>query len=97
MRAEDPQSDDEPSAYWNEAEIALLESRPDFRSLFYGAVDDPAEWDRRSAELVGYVADAVEDWWDLIAVAGKHAMIGERSKTWGFSIDRSSVGRQIRT
>lgn len=95
--AEDPQSDDEPSAYWNEAEIALLESRPEFRSQLYAAANNPDEWEHRSAELTGYMADAIEDWWDLIATAGKHAMLSERGKTWGFEIDRKSVGRQIRS
>lgn len=95
--AEDPQTDDKPSAYWNEAELALLDSRPEFRSLFYGAVSNPAEWDRRSVELTGYMAEAIEDWWDLIAAAGKHGMLSERGKTWGFEIDRKSVGKQIRS
>jgi len=94
--AEEPQADQDPGAYWNDAEQALLASKPEFRTLLFDAMDDQAEFERRQAELVGFMADAITDWWDLIAFAGKHAMLGDRGRTWGTDIDQRMVGRQIR-
>lgn len=94
--ADSPQADDDPSAYWNAAELALLESRPDFRELLYGAAHDSAEWDRRTAQLNGFMAEAIIDWWNLISCAGKHRMLGERGAGWGHDFDPRMIGRQFR-
>lgn len=94
--ADSPQADDDPSAYWNAAELALLESKPEFRDLLYGAAHDSADWDRRTAELNGLMAKAIIDWWSLISYAGKHRMLGERGAGWGHDFDPRMVGRQVR-
>ncbi len=94
--AESPQTDDDPGAYWDAAERALLDSNPEFRTAFYAAASDPTEWDRRSTELNERMADAITDWWDLIAAAGIQRMLGERGAGWGHEVHQRAVGRQIR-
>lgn len=39
------------------------------------------------------VADSLQRWWDLVAMAAVQGVLGERGKAWGHGI--KAVGRQI--
>lgn len=39
------------------------------------------------------VADSLQKWWNLVAMAAVQGVLGARGKTWGYGI--KAVGRQI--
>ncbi len=93
-----PQAGEEPGHMWSEAENIALRLDPQMKAKFETASSDPDPevFDAFVHELEAHLAASIERWWDLVALAGKHCILGERGKGWGFDVEKSMVGRQIR-
>lgn len=91
--AENPQREESPESYWDEAERAALQAEPDLKSLFSRMQSDCSLSDEFDQRLNARVADSLEKWWNLVAMAAVQGVLGERGKAWGHGIN--AVGRQI--
>lgn len=92
-----PQAGEDPGHMWSEAENVALRLDPVMKSKFEAASSAaPEVFDAFLHELEARLAESIERWWDVIALAGKHGILGARGKSWGFDVDRSMVGRQRR-
>lgn len=91
--AENPQREESPQSYWDEAERATLQAEPELNSLFSRMKSDFSLSDEFYQRLNARVADSLEKWWNLVALAAVQGVLGERGKTWGHGI--KAVGRQI--
>jgi len=93
-----PQSGEDPGHMWSEAENVALRLDRAMKARFDAASSnpDPDAFDAFVHELEARLAESIERWWDIIALAGKHGILGERGGGWGHDVDRSMVGRQIR-
>lgn len=91
--AENPQREESPQSYWDAAERAALEAEPDLNDLFSRMMSDFSLSDEFYRQLNARVADGLQKWWDLVAMAGVQGVLGERGKAWGHGI--KAVGRQI--
>lgn len=99
LLGEAPQKWDDPRAYWHEIELAAMDdpSIASASSTATGAVSDNALWDRFHRLLRERIATAVERLWIAIAVCGRHGVLGEAGKTFGFEVHPDAVGRQIKS
>lgn len=96
LLAENPQSFDNPSGYWNQIDAAAL-LEPGLKAKFHVAsadVSNQAAWDDFHSSLHGAVADSVERLWTMIAVLGRNNVMGETGSTFGFEVHPDMVGRQ---
>lgn len=93
-----PQTGQDPSEMWSEAENVALSRDPGLSERFHAAIKhvDPNVFDVFVQELEAHLAGSLERWWDFVALAGKHGVLGERGKGWGHDVDKSMVGRQMR-
>lgn len=92
-----PQTGEDPSHMWSEAENVALRLDPVMKAKFEAASGSaPDVFDAFIHELEARMAESIERWWDVIALAGKHGILGERGKAWGFDVEKSMVGRQVR-
>lgn len=91
--AENPQREESPQSYWDEAERAALLAEPDLNNLFSRMISDFSLSDEFYQRLNARVADSLEKWWNLVAMAATQGVLGERGKAWGHGI--KAVGRQI--
>lgn len=91
--AENPQREESPQSYWDVAERAALEAEPGLNSLFSRMMSDFSLSDEFYQRLNARVADSLQKWWNLVAMAAVQGVLGERGKAWGHGI--KAVGRQI--
>ncbi|MDI2097962.1 hypothetical protein [Ruicaihuangia caeni] len=93
-----PQTGEDPGHMWSEAENIALRLDPAMKAKFEAASGnpDPKVFDAFVHELEARLAASIERWWDIVALAGKHGILGERGKGWGSDVEKSMVGRQIR-
>lgn len=91
--AENPQSEESPQSYWDAAERAALQAEPDLNNLFNRMISDFSLSDEFYQRLNARVADSLEKWWNLVAMAAVQGVLGERGKAWGHGI--KAIGRQI--
>jgi hypothetical protein len=90
--AENPQREESPQSYWDEAERAALQVEPELNNLFSRMISDFSLSDEFYQRLNARVADSLEKWWNLVAMAAVQGVLGERGKAWGHGI--KAVGRQ---
>ena len=93
-----PQAGEDPRHMWSEAENVALRLDAAMKARFEAASSnpDPEVFDAFVHELEARLAASIERWWDVVALAGKHGIFGERGGGWGHDVDKSMVGRQIR-
>ena len=91
--ADNPQREESPQSFWDAAERAALESDADLNMLFTRMMSDHSLSDEFYQRLNARVADSLERWWDLVAMAAVQGVLGERGKAWGHGI--KAIGRQI--
>jgi hypothetical protein len=91
--ADNPQREESPQVFWEATERAALDTEPELRDLFTRMLSDFSLSDEFYCRLNERVADSLQRWWDLVAMAGVQGVIGARGKAWGHEI--RSVGRQI--
>jgi hypothetical protein len=91
--AENPQREESPQSYWDAAERAALQTEPDLNSLYERMISDFSLSEEFYERLNARIADSLQRWWDLIAMAAVHGVLGERGKAWGHGI--RAIGPQI--
>jgi hypothetical protein len=92
-----PQAGEDPGDMWSEAENVAIRRDSALKEKFEAASGSaPEVFDAFVHELEARMAESIERWWDVIALAGKHGVLGERGNGWGFDVEKSMVGRQIR-
>lgn len=90
-----PQNRDSPDGYWDAIEQAAL-ANPVLRTQFDAALasGDSDEWDAFIVALNGTIADSVTRWWEMIAILGRHGVLGTSGKVFGFEVHPDAVGTQ---
>lgn len=91
--ADNPQREESPSTFWDAAERVALEHEPELDDLFQRMLTDfslSAEFYRKLNERM---ADSLQRFWDLVAMAAVQGALGKRGMGWGH--DFKSIGRQI--
>lgn len=91
--AENPQREDSPQVFWDGAERVALENEPELEALFHRMIADYSFSDGFYRRLNARMADSVQRYWDLVAMAGVQGVLGDRGKGWGH--DFKNIGRQI--
>ena len=88
-----PQREESPKTFWNAAERVALEHEPELDNLFQRMLHDfslSAEFYKKLNERM---ADSLQRFWDLVALAAVQGALGERGKGWGH--DFKSIGHQV--
>ena len=91
--AENPQREESPQVFWDAAERVALENEPELNDLFRKMVDDFSLSEEFYSKLNSRMADSLQRYWDLVAMAGVQGVLGDRGKAWGH--DFKLIGRQI--
>jgi len=91
--AENPQREESPQTFWDVAERIALEREPELNALFREMINDISQSDEFYRRLNERMADSLQRFWDLVAMAAVQGVLGERGKAWGH--DLKSIGRQI--
>lgn len=91
--AESPQRQESPQVFWDAAERVALDSEPELNALFHRMIADHSLSDEFYRRLNERMADSLQRYWDLVAMAGIQGVLGDRGKAWGH--DFKHVGRQI--
>jgi hypothetical protein len=91
--AEDPQREESPQSFWDVAERVALENDPELNALFQRMIKDFSLSDEFYRSLNGRMAESLQRFWDLVAMAGVQGVLGKRGEAWGS--DFKTIGRQI--
>ncbi|MFC4223013.1 hypothetical protein [Lysinibacter cavernae] len=91
--AENPQREESPQVFWEAAEHVVLENEPELEALFHRMIADYTLSDEFYRRLNERMAESLQRYWDLVAMAGVQGVFGDRGKAWGH--DFNNVGRQI--
>ena len=91
--AENPQREESPQVFWDAAERVALENEPELNDLFHRMINDYSLSDTFYRKLNERMADSLQRFWDLLAMAAVQGVIGDRGKAWGHEF--KLVGRQI--
>lgn len=89
LATDTPGEHDQPSEYWERAELHVRESRPEFRVVPY---TDNAALDAYEERLRCYIADELEAWWFCLHRLGVQGCFGDLGRKIGWEIwetDRS--------
>lgn len=85
--------DDSPEAYWDKVDTTARDADPELTRLFHAAAGSFALHDAFMAGLNKAAADSLQQWWSMIAMAGKQGLMGARGILIG--TDQEIVGRQV--
>ena len=91
--AENPQREESPQTFWDVAERIALENEPELNAQFHEMMNDISLSNEFYRRLNERMADSLQRFWDLVAMAAVQGVLGERGKAWGH--DFKSIGRQI--
>ncbi|MGO4679122.1 hypothetical protein [Microbacterium sp. 2MCAF23] len=91
--ADNPQREESPQVFWDAAERVALENEPELNDLFQRMISDYSLSDEFYRKLNERMADSLQRYWDLVAIAGVQGVLGDRGKGWGH--DFKLIGRQI--
>ena len=91
--AENPQRVESPQTFWDAAERVALENEPELNDLFQRMLKDFSLSDEFYRNLNERMADSLQRFWDLEAMAAVQGVLGDRGKAWGH--DFKTIGRQI--
>ncbi len=90
--AEEPQRAPSPEAFWDEVDNVAVND-PELKALFQRTSQDFGLFDEFNRKLNLVAAGSLKQWWELVAMAGKQGVMGERGKGWGHA--QSAIGRQV--
>ena len=90
------QSTESPTAFWNDLEQAVLASDPELRAQMNAAMNGGSndDWEAFYSAVNNAIADSVYRWWEMIAILGRHGVLGETGTTFGWEVHPTAVGRQ---
>lgn len=94
---DEPQRLEDPAWMWDEAENIAVESNVELAATRSRALDDPRDqglWDSFIKALNNTIADSIHRWWEVTCVIGRHGVLGDDNKAFGFEAHPDSVGRQ---
>ena len=91
--AENPQREESPQTFWDAAERVALEHEPELHDLFQRMIADVSLSDEFNRKLNERMAESLQAFWDLVAMAGVQGVLGDRGGAWGH--DFKTIGRQI--
>lgn len=91
--ADNPQKEESPQSFWDAIERVALENEVELNDLFHRMISDYSLSDEFSRRLNERIADSLQRFWDLVAMAGVQGVLGDRGKGWGH--DFKLIGRQI--
>lgn len=91
--ADNPQTQESPAAFWAEVDRAAMENDEDLRVLFNRSIQDLSLTDEFNKRLNAAAADSLQQWWQLVAMAGTQNLMGKRGSSWG--LDQGIIGRQV--
>lgn len=91
--ADNPQREESPQSFWDATERVALENEVELNDLFHRMISDYSLSDEFSQRLNERIADSLQRFWDLVAMAGVQGVLGDRGKGWGH--DFKLIGRQI--
>lgn len=83
LATDEPGELDPPSEYWEQVELHLRETRPEFHEIPYG---DNAALDAYQSRLRGIIADELDAWWFCVHRLGVQGCFGELGKKVGWEI-----------
>ena len=85
--------DDSPEVYWDKVDAAARDADPELERLFHASIHDYALHDVFMTGLNKAAADSLQQWWSMIAMAGKQGLMGARGVLIG--TDQETIGRQV--
>lgn len=91
--ADNPQREEGPQVFWDTAERVALENEPELNDLFHRMIGDYSLSDEFYRKLNERMADSLQRYGDLVAMAGVQGVLGHRGNGWGH--DFKLIGRQI--
>lgn len=96
LLADEPQSWDSPSEKWTLVENCAIDASPELQALRdAGFAGDNTAFDQLTRDINNAIADSLHRWWEAIAVLGRHGVLGDHNKAFGFEVHPDAVGRQI--
>lgn len=97
LLGDNPQSFENPARIWDDAENIAVDSNAELEAMRSRALNDLQDqglWDNFVAALNTAIADSIHRWWEVICVLGRHGVLGDDNKAFGFEAHPDSVGRQ---
>jgi hypothetical protein len=91
--AENPQREESPEAFWEVVDQAALDNDAELTALFHASATDFSLYEAFNRGLNEAVAESLQRWWELVAMAGKQGVLGERGSGWGHDV--LLIGRQV--
>ncbi|MDZ8171969.1 hypothetical protein [Microbacterium xanthum] len=91
--ADNPQREESPQSFWDATERVALENEDELNELFHRMISDYSLSDEFYRRLNERIADSLQRFWDLAAMAGVQGVLGDRGKGWGH--DFKLIGRQV--
>ncbi|PPG64180.1 hypothetical protein C5C27_04100 [Rathayibacter sp. AY2B7] len=96
LLADEPQSWDSPSEKWTLVENCAIDASPELQALRdAGFAGDNMAFDQLTRDINNAIADSLHRWWEAIAVLGRHGVLGDHNKAFGFEVHPDAVGRQV--
>ncbi|MFI6578067.1 hypothetical protein ACIBFB_19940 [Nocardiopsis sp. NPDC050513] len=83
LATDEPGEHDQPSEYWEQVELHVQESLPEFREVPYG---DNAAVDAYVERLRSFIADELDAWWFCLHRLGVQGCFGDLGKKIGWEI-----------
>ncbi|TDQ02306.1 hypothetical protein AXZ95_0579 [Leifsonia sp. 115AMFTsu3.1] len=94
---DEPQRLEDPARMWDEAENIAVDSNAELEAMRSRALEDLRDqtlWDSFITALNNTIADSIHRWWEVICVLGRHGVLGDDNRAFGFEAHPDSVGRQ---
>lgn len=91
--AESPQPEASPQEFWNAVDNAALDNDPGLNDVYARSITNPQLADEFNRMLNARVASSLQQWWDMVSIAGVQGVLGVRGQAWGLEI--GVVGRQV--
>lgn len=80
------QEDKSPKHYWEKVEDEARKMDPSLQDLLHRYISRECRREEYIQTLTAKIAECLETWRELIAVAAKQGVLGDRAKDWGHSL-----------
>ncbi|MFC5370760.1 hypothetical protein [Arcanobacterium bovis] len=90
---DNPQTQESPKDYWEKVENKVIEMDPSLQDLLHRYISRECRREEYIQTLTAKIAESLETWRELIAVAAKQGVLGDRAKTLG--CDLKLAERQV--
>lgn len=83
LATDEPGDLDQPTEYWEQVELHVRKTRPEFQEIPY---DDSAAFDAYQERLRQFIADELDAWWFCVHRLGVQGCFGDLGKKVGWEI-----------